>query len=224
MIWTWTDLTWPRSGCSGSTLAQASSAHACSALAEDPKPFKARGGAAPPLPCSHLGPRPMLSMHELSLSMPEPMLSMSMLILAKSGQSKSKSWLTQSRPKVGQKLAQSRPKVGQKSSQSRPKVGPKSNQKFGISTTGPSAEIPDLADRSALMRECHCCRFQIKRSRESPKTAKKHEKCQFWVIFEPSLLSAQAGTYVTFRWNHAWQQHAEVASKSERPRAAGQWG
>ena len=33
-------------------------------------------------------------MHELSLSMPEPMLSLSMLILAKSGQSKSKSWLT----------------------------------------------------------------------------------------------------------------------------------
>ena len=60
-------------------MAQASSAHACSALAEDPKPFKARGGC-PPLPCSHLGPRPMLSMHELSL--PEPMLSLSMLILA----------------------------------------------------------------------------------------------------------------------------------------------
>ena len=35
-----------------------------------------------------------LSMHELSLSMPEPMLSLSMLILAKSDQSKSKSWLT----------------------------------------------------------------------------------------------------------------------------------
>ena len=32
------------------------------------------------------------------------------------------------------------------------------NQKFGISTTGPSPEIPDLADRSALMRECHCFR------------------------------------------------------------------
>ena len=32
------------------------------------------------------------------------------------------------------------------------------NQKFGISTTGPSAEIPDLADGSALMRECHCFR------------------------------------------------------------------
>ena len=38
---------WPRSACSGSTLAQASSAHACSALAEDPKPFKARGGLPP---------------------------------------------------------------------------------------------------------------------------------------------------------------------------------
>ena len=41
-----------------------------------------QGGGCPPLPCSHLGPRPMLSMHELSLSMPEPMLSLSMLILA----------------------------------------------------------------------------------------------------------------------------------------------
>ena len=39
-----------------------------------------QGRAAPPLPCSHLGPRPTLSMHELSL--PEPMLSLSMLILA----------------------------------------------------------------------------------------------------------------------------------------------
>ena len=39
-----------------------------------------QGGGCPPLPCSHLGPRPMLSMHELSL--PEPMLSLSMLILA----------------------------------------------------------------------------------------------------------------------------------------------
>ena len=37
---------------------------------------------SPFLPCSHLGPRPMLSMHELSLSMPEPMLILSMLILA----------------------------------------------------------------------------------------------------------------------------------------------
>ena len=39
-----------------------------------------QGGGCPPLPCSHLGPRPMLSMHEPSL--PEPMLSLSMLILA----------------------------------------------------------------------------------------------------------------------------------------------
>ena len=39
-------------------------------------------GGLPPLPCSHLGPRPTLSMHGLSLSMPEPMLSLSMLILA----------------------------------------------------------------------------------------------------------------------------------------------
>ena len=39
-----------------------------------------QGGGCPPLPCSHLGPRPMLSMHELSL--PEPMLSLSILILA----------------------------------------------------------------------------------------------------------------------------------------------
>ena len=37
-------LTGPRSACSGSTLAQASSAHAFSALAEDQKLFKARGG------------------------------------------------------------------------------------------------------------------------------------------------------------------------------------
>ena len=43
---------------------------------------KGRGLPPPPLPCSHLGPRPMLSMHELSLSMPEPMLILSMLILA----------------------------------------------------------------------------------------------------------------------------------------------
>ena len=114
----------------------------------------------------------------------------------------------QGQPKVGPKSAQSRPKVDLKSTQSRPKVGPKSaqsqNQKFGISTTGPSAEIPDLADRSALMRECHSCRFQIKRSRESPETAEKLEKSQFWAIFEPSgprrppsLLSAQAGAYVS---------------------------
>ena len=62
---------WPRSACSGSTLAQASSAQSRS---------KQGGRGLPPLPCSHLGPRPMLSMHELSL--PEPMLSLSMLILA----------------------------------------------------------------------------------------------------------------------------------------------
>ena len=43
-----------------------------------------QGGGCPPPPCSHLGPRPLLSMHELSLSMPEPMLSLSMLILAAS--------------------------------------------------------------------------------------------------------------------------------------------
>ena len=36
-----------------------------------------QGGAAPPLSFN------VLSMHELSLSMPEPMLSLSMLILAK---------------------------------------------------------------------------------------------------------------------------------------------
>ena len=36
----------------------------------------------------------MLSMHELSVSMPEPILNLSMLILAKSSQSKSNSWLT----------------------------------------------------------------------------------------------------------------------------------
>ena len=42
-----------------------------------------QGGAAlHPLPCSHQGPRQMLSIDELSLSMPEPMLSLSMLILA----------------------------------------------------------------------------------------------------------------------------------------------
>ena len=48
----------------------------------------------PHLPCSHWGPRPRLSMQELSLSMPEPKLSPSMLILAKPGQSKLKFWLT----------------------------------------------------------------------------------------------------------------------------------
>ena len=36
----------------------------------------------------------MLSMHELSLSMTELMLSLNMLILAKLGQARSKSWLT----------------------------------------------------------------------------------------------------------------------------------
>ena len=45
-----------------------------------PKAVQGKGGGCPPLPCSHLGPRPMLSMHELSL--PEPMLSLSMMILA----------------------------------------------------------------------------------------------------------------------------------------------
>ena len=39
-----------------------------------------QGGGCSPLPCSHLGPRPMLGMHKLSL--PEPILSLSMLILA----------------------------------------------------------------------------------------------------------------------------------------------
>ena len=63
-------------------------------IGRGPKAVQGKGGGCPPLPCSHLGPRPMLSMHELSLSMPEPMLSLSMLILAKSGQPKSKSWLT----------------------------------------------------------------------------------------------------------------------------------
>ena len=37
------------------------------------------------LPYSHEGPRPMLSVHELSLSMSEPILSLSMPLLAKSG-------------------------------------------------------------------------------------------------------------------------------------------
>ena len=46
-----------------------------------PRTQKRQGGAAP-LPLTALGSRPMLSMHELSLSMPEPMLSLSMLILA----------------------------------------------------------------------------------------------------------------------------------------------
>ena len=51
-------------------------------IGRGPKALQGNGGGLPPLPCSHLGPRPMLSMHELSLSMPEPMLSLSMLILA----------------------------------------------------------------------------------------------------------------------------------------------
>ena len=56
MIWTWPDLTWPRSACSGSTLAQAcsGSAHACSALASDPNANKARGGS-PPLALNGFG-------------------------------------------------------------------------------------------------------------------------------------------------------------------------
>ena len=52
-------------------------------IGRGPKAVQGKGGGCPPLPCSHLGPRPMLSMHELSLSMPEPMLSLSMLILAR---------------------------------------------------------------------------------------------------------------------------------------------
>ena len=39
-------------------------------LVLDPKPFKARGWVGT-LFCSHSDPRPMLSMHELSLSMPD---------------------------------------------------------------------------------------------------------------------------------------------------------
>ena len=50
-------------------------------IGRGPKAVQGKGGG-PPLPCSHLGPRPMLSMHELSL--PEPMLSLNMLILAAS--------------------------------------------------------------------------------------------------------------------------------------------
>ena len=50
-------------------------------IGQGPKAIQGKEGR-PPLPCSHFGPRPMLSMHELSLSMPEPMLSLSMLILA----------------------------------------------------------------------------------------------------------------------------------------------
>ena len=50
-------------------------------IGRGPKDVQGKGGGPAPLPCSHLGPRPMLSMHELSL--PEPMLSLSMLILAR---------------------------------------------------------------------------------------------------------------------------------------------
>ena len=50
-------------------------------IGRGPKAVQGKGGL-PPLPCSHLGPRPMLSMHELSL--PEPMLSLNMLIVAAS--------------------------------------------------------------------------------------------------------------------------------------------
>ena len=46
-----------------------------------------QGGGCPP------DPRSMLSMHELSLSMPEPMLGLSMLILAKSGQGLTSGWI-----------------------------------------------------------------------------------------------------------------------------------
>ena len=49
-------------------------------IGRGPKAVQGKGGGCLHLPCSHLGPRPMLSMHELSL--PEPMLSLSMLILA----------------------------------------------------------------------------------------------------------------------------------------------
>ena len=49
-------------------------------IGRGPKAVQGKGEGCPPLPCSHLDPRPMLSMHELSL--PEPMLSLSMLILA----------------------------------------------------------------------------------------------------------------------------------------------
>ena len=55
-------------------MAQASSAHACSALAEDPNPFKARGGGAAPLALFAFGIEANAEQHELSLSMPEPIL------------------------------------------------------------------------------------------------------------------------------------------------------
>ena len=51
-------------------------------IGRGPKPVQGNGEGCAPLPCSHLGPRPTLSMRELSLSMPEPMLSLIMLILA----------------------------------------------------------------------------------------------------------------------------------------------
>ena len=51
-----------------------------------------QGGA--PLPCSLQGPWPRLSMHELSLSMPEPMLSLSMTILPKSSDLGQRIWRT----------------------------------------------------------------------------------------------------------------------------------
>ena len=62
-------------------------------IGRGPKAVQGKGAGCPPLPCSHLGPSPMLSMHELSLSMPEPMLSLSMLILAKSGQGLTSGWI-----------------------------------------------------------------------------------------------------------------------------------
>ena len=52
-------------------------------ISRGPKAAQGKRGAAPALPCSHLGPTPMLSMHELSL--PESMLSLSMLILSNPG-------------------------------------------------------------------------------------------------------------------------------------------
>ena len=48
-------------------------------IGRGPKCEQGKGGR-PPLPRTALGPRPMLSMHVLSL--PEPMVSLSMLILA----------------------------------------------------------------------------------------------------------------------------------------------
>ena len=61
-------------------LRQAQLMHAQhNAIGLGPKCEQGKGGR-PPLPQTASGPRPMLSMHELSL--PEPMLSLSMLILA----------------------------------------------------------------------------------------------------------------------------------------------